>query len=205
MTRHNFGELVVRAIAAKRGWVFKEEKRFHGLVASGFIDDQHVYLLIPTTYMNDSGRAVRALLDFYKLSAADAILICDDIALEFGTMRLRKEGSPGGHNGLKSVELHLGSQQYIRLRMGIGRGEPEQPLVDWVLDPFSSDEIAALPALLDKGAEAVKLLVRELKSGPVETAMNRVSLFIQPPKPKKESATRAQEKLKSGEQTNEAT
>jgi PTH1 family peptidyl-tRNA hydrolase len=205
MTRHTFGELLVRAIAAKRGWAFKAENRFQALVARGFIEDQPVFLMIPTTYMNESGRAVRALLDFYKLSAAELVVVCDDIALDFGTMRLRKEGSPGGHNGLKSVELHLGTQNYMRLRMGIGRGMSEQPLVDWVLDPFSSEEITALPPLLEKGAEALKLLVSELARGPVETAMNRVSLFFQPQKQRKSNALKAQEQVKSGEQKNEST
>ena len=127
MTRHNLGELVVRAFAHKQGWVFKEEKRFQAYVAKAVFEDKQLILVVPLTYMNESGQAVRAVLDFYKLPAEQTIVVCDDIALNFGAMRLRTEGSAGGHNGLKSVEAHLGTIRYMRLRMGIGRGKPEQP------------------------------------------------------------------------------
>lgn len=135
MTRHNMGFLVVRAFAQRQGWIFKEDKRFKALIVRGFIDGILVHLLLPTTYMNLSGMAVRRYLDFFKLAHDRLVVVTDDIALSFGRLRVKTMGSAGGHNGLKSVEAYLGTSRYIRLKMGIGH-PGEKVLSDYVLDPL---------------------------------------------------------------------
>ena len=101
---------------------------------------------MPTTYMNESGQAVRRYMDYIKLEPHDLVVVVDDIALPFGDLRLRSRGSAGGHNGLKSIETHLGTQHYARLRMGIGH-HGEKDLADFVLDNFSGEEQKMLPAI----------------------------------------------------------
>jgi PTH1 family peptidyl-tRNA hydrolase len=161
LTRHNIGFLVLEALARRNGMSLKEEKEFHGKVAKGVIADQSVFLLMPTTYMNESGRAVRRYLDFYKIPSEHLLVVVDDVALAFGQLRLRKMGSPGGHNGLKSIELHLGTQNYARLRMGIGRNLQDVNLADYVLGNFSQEEQTELPNFVQKGAQILERLVTE--------------------------------------------
>ncbi|MCE5318667.1 MAG: aminoacyl-tRNA hydrolase [Parachlamydia sp.] len=172
-TRHNYGELVIRDMARRLGWVVKEDRHFQALVAKGNFAGKTVILAVPLTYMNESGRAIRALLDYYKVPVDHLAIACDDVAIDFGTMRLRAEGSAGGHNGLKSVEAHIGTSHYMRLRLGVGRGRPEkeQTLADYVLDAFSSEEMAALPVLLEKAGVALS----DLMCVPVQTVMNRIN------------------------------
>jgi PTH1 family peptidyl-tRNA hydrolase len=173
-TRHNFGELVLREMARKRGLILKEEKRFQSLVARGELEGKPLYLVVPTTYMNESGQAVKALLDFYKLPVESLAVVCDDIALDFGTMRLKGEGSSGGHNGLKSIQQQLATSCYVRLRMGIGRGSPEEGLAEYVLDPFTGEELEALPALLEKAGAALEDWMRI----PLARVMERVNTKV---------------------------
>ncbi len=173
-TRHNFGELVVREMARSLGLILKEEKRFQALVAQGKVEGKPLFLLVPTTYMNESGRAVKALMDFYKLPVETLAVVCDDIALDFGAMRLKPEGSSGGHNGLKSIEEQIGTSRYVRLRMGIGRGQTAQVLADYVLDPFSGEEIEALPLLLEKAGAALDGWMHV----PLERVMERVNAKV---------------------------
>lgn len=170
-TRHNYGELVIRDMARRLGWILKEDKHFQALMVKGSLKGKKLILAVPLTYMNESGRAVRALLDYYKVPVDHLAIACDDIAIEFGTMRLRSEGSAGGHNGLKSVEAHIGTPHYVRLRLGVGRGKREQTLADYVLDAFSSEEMAELPVLLEKAGAALS----DLMCVPVQTVMNRVN------------------------------
>ncbi len=147
------GFLVVQALADKFGWPLKEERRFNAYVAKGPVEGGTMHLVLPTTYMNESGYAVRKYLDFYKLSPKDLMVACDDIALPFGSLRVRIQGSAGGHNGLKSVETHLRTKHYARLRMGIGRGNKENDLADFVLDRFTREETDSLAQLITKGVE----------------------------------------------------
>lgn len=161
VTRHNMGYLVVQALAHRHGWTFKEEKRFEAQVAKGRHGELTLYLVLPTTYMNESGRAVRRLLDYYKLSPDRVLVVSDDIDLPFGEMRLREMGSAGGHNGLKSVQKHLGTTYYPRLRMGIGKSEGREVLTDYVLDPFSKVEGDQLPNILDKASSVVEKVWEE--------------------------------------------
>jgi PTH1 family peptidyl-tRNA hydrolase len=161
MTRHNLGFLVVKAFAEEYSLKFKEESRFHALMARGQADGKNLFLLMPTTYMNESGRAVKALIDYYKLDLNKLVVVSDDIALEFGVMRLRLMGSSGGHNGLKSIAASLGTHHYARLRMGIGPGTGTLSMADHVLDNFTEEELKSLPEVLKKGASALKQLLTE--------------------------------------------
>ncbi len=175
LTRHNLGFLVIQAFANNNEWRFKEEKQFQALVSKGQIAETTIHLLLPLTYMNESGRAVRSYLDFYKLTTKQLLIIADDVALPFGEMRLRKEGSPGGHNGLKSIEACLSTRYYARLRMGIGPSSPRRPLADHVLDSFTAEEFKVLPEFVAKATTVLNTLVHEK----IENVMNRVNA---PPK-----------------------
>jgi PTH1 family peptidyl-tRNA hydrolase len=160
-TRHNLGYLVLQKFAENLKFQMKEEKQFQAIVARGRLDGVTVHLLLPLTYMNESGRALRAYLEYYKLTSRDVIVVCDDIALPYGEMRLRQAGSSGGHNGLKSIQKHLVTQEYVRLRMGIGEKERMGELADYVLQPFSLEEMQTLPLYIDKGVDVLKHLVIE--------------------------------------------
>lgn len=159
-SRHNMGFLVVQEFARKMGWQFKHDKRFNALITKGYVEGTIVHLLMPTTYMNLSGVALKHYLDFFKLDKDRVVVIVDDIALPFGQLRLRLQGSAGGHNGLKSIESSLGSSHYMRLRMGIGRSG-DKILADYVLDPFNREEFETLNPFVSLGVEALELLLLE--------------------------------------------
>lgn len=176
-TRHNFGVLVVEEFARSEGWIFLEDKRFSLKVAKGLIADREVVLLLPQTYMNDSGWAVKCYFEYYKLHASQCVVVCDDIALEFGVLRLRPQGTSGGHNGLKSIAAHLGTERFARLRMGIRNKsienkEIEWPLADYVLSDFSAEESALLGTIVKKGAALLKSLVTE----PIAKVMSQANI-----------------------------
>jgi PTH1 family peptidyl-tRNA hydrolase len=173
MTRHNFGFIAVQALAHELGGAFKEDKRFHGQVAKGALGDTVVYFLMPSTYMNESGRSVKAFVDYYKLNPDQVIVVNDDIELNFGDLRLRPTGSAGGHNGLKSIEALLGTRHYVRLRLGIGRNK-EEKLVEYVLDNFTPEELTQLPHIIAKAVAALKLMV----SADIAKAMQSVNAKI---------------------------
>jgi len=149
-TRHNFGQMVLYAFAEKNHFSFKKEREFKGEVAKGTWKKGKIFLLFPTTYMNLSGQAVRKIVDFYKISLENILIISDDAALPFGNHRFRDKGSAGGHNGLKSIEESLGTQDYQRLKLGVG-----EPLVgfleDYVLSPFTKEEQEKLPEMITQG------------------------------------------------------
>jgi PTH1 family peptidyl-tRNA hydrolase len=159
-TRHNLGFLVIEKLAEEQGWLFKEKKSFEANIAKGEGIKGKVYLLMPLTYVNESGRAVRAFLNQMKLDSRHLTVICDDTALAFGSIRLRAQGSSGGHNGLKSIEKSLHTQNYARLRMGIGRGDTRIPLADYVLSEFTPEENALLPEIIARGAAILKHLIQ---------------------------------------------
>lgn len=172
LTRHNMGYLVVQSLAHAQGWVFKEESSFHAMVAKGRINHTLLHLLLPLTYMNESGRAVRRYIDFYKLEPRHLIVVTDDTAIAYGQMRVRSSGSAGGHNGLKSIQAHLHTQDYVRLRMGIGQENQCRTLADYVLDTFTSEERQALPDFIERGVGIVKRLISE----PISSVMNSVNI-----------------------------
>ncbi len=165
----------MQAFAKCYGLVFKEEPSFHSHIARGKVDDQPVALIMPTTYMNDSGRAVKAFLDYYKQVPADIVVVNDDIALGFGELRLRPSGSSGGHNGLKSVQFYLQTADYARLRMGIGEHASHPSLSDYVLDVFNPEEMQKLPEFISRGVKAL----HQLLSLPLVQVMNNVNVKLE--------------------------
>lgn len=171
LTRHNIGALLIKTFAQTYGWNLKQEGRFEAEVASGQIGEWKVHILLPTTYMNESGRAVRRYMDFYRLTPQNIVAVADDVELPFTMIRLRPSGSAGGHNGLKSVEKYIGTQEYLRLRMGVGEKRQTEELADHVLGRFSSQEIADLPEFIDRGAHTLLRLLKE----DVHTIMNDVN------------------------------
>jgi len=175
MTRHNMGYLVVQALANKWGWRLKEDKRFNALVVKGMIGETSVHLLLPLTFMNLSGSSVRHYLEYFKLPISSVVIVTDDIALNFGDLRLKEMGSAGGHNGLKSIQSHLGTANYMRLRMGVGH-PGGQGLADYVLDPFTNDELKNLVNFIDRGVEVLQRLLKEN----VAQVMNAVNTVPKP-------------------------
>ncbi|MFA6915273.1 MAG: aminoacyl-tRNA hydrolase [Parachlamydiales bacterium] len=171
-TRHNLGKLIVLALASHLNWTLKKDPRNNVEDAKGILDGVNVHLVLPTLYMNESGSAIRKYLSYYRLSVDDLIVVNDDVALPFGSLRIREGGSSGGHNGLKSIEEHLGTQKYLRLRVGVGQPFEGQDLADYVLGKFTQDEASQLPKVLEKGTEALQQLTKHT----VELAMNLVNI-----------------------------
>ncbi|MGB7924935.1 MAG: aminoacyl-tRNA hydrolase [Pyrinomonadaceae bacterium] len=163
-TRHNLGFMLVDMLARETGAQVKR-KECRALVGRAEIEGQRVELVKPQTYMNLSGEAVACLLARQETQSSDAgrslIVICDDLALPFGTIRLRPRGSAGGHNGLKSIIASLKTDEFIRLRIGI---QPEHPVSDtsrFVLDQFSRSERAELEKILERSADALRAILRD--------------------------------------------
>lgn len=167
-TRHNLGWIIVRAFAEINGWTFKNEKDFKGELALGSYLTERVALLLPTTYMNRSGQAVRKVFDFYKADLEDLLIVSDDIYIPFGEIRFRKQGSAGGHNGLKDIEENLKTQEYPRLRVGIG-DRTEGLLEDYVLSSFSEEEHDELPAVIENSITLIQKWLKQKKEVYEET------------------------------------
>jgi PTH1 family peptidyl-tRNA hydrolase len=157
-TRHNIGWMVLDRVADRAGKGGRGRDRDASSVLEVRTGGLELVLAKPQTYMNDSGRAVRRLLQSYHVPLVDLLVVADDFALPFGKLRFREAGTHGGHNGLRSIIAELNSEKYSRLRVGIG--EPDRGAVDHVLSRFSSDERARLPILLDASAEAVEAWAR---------------------------------------------
>jgi PTH1 family peptidyl-tRNA hydrolase len=165
-TRHNVGFLVLDAWAAEEGAAFRHEgDRFSDLASL----DSGERLVKPLTYMNDSGKAVAAWLEWFKLSAADLLVVVDDVALPLGQVRLRPEGSHGGHNGLRSIERHLGTERYARLRCGVDAVPPGWALDRWVLSRFPREQEEALGEMIC----TARLAIECCQSEGIAVAMNR--------------------------------
>jgi PTH1 family peptidyl-tRNA hydrolase len=154
-TRHNLGFEVIQRFAKMCGLELKENALLKGFFAQGTYQGKPFAALMPTTYMNESGVAVGACVARLKGHPNDVLVVCDDAALPLGTLRLRLQGSPGGHNGLKSIEEHLRTQSYPRLRMGIGAPQEGEKLEDFVLSRFTEEE---LKIVSDMKEEANKIL-----------------------------------------------
>lgn len=167
-TRHNIGFMVVKRLANLLGASFKQERQFASQLAKGQAEGNLFWMLLPMTYMNLSGQAVRMVMDFYKLKPEEIVVVHDDVAIDFGQMRLKEQGGSGGHNGLANIQAHLGTANYLRLRIGIGNKRLGS-LEGHVLGRFSQEEKAALPAILD---EAGQLLRRLLSGEAVSRLMN---------------------------------
>lgn len=165
-TRHNVGFDVVDALAQRWQISLSGNRRFHGDFGEGMaIAGQKLALLKPTTYMNRSGQAVRAVMDWYKLEPASVLVVYDDMALPLGRLRIRPEGSAGGHNGMKSLISHLGGQAFPRVRVGIGStqqaDERDQAVVAHVLGKFAPNEKPIVKEAIQLAADAIETVVKK--------------------------------------------
>lgn len=167
-TRHNMGFNVINRIADKYK-IDVNSKKYDGLFWMGEIEGEKVILLKPQTYMNDSGRCVIKFKNFYKIVDEKCLVIYDDIDLEKAEIRIRKKGSPGSHNGVKSVTQNLGTQDFPRVRVGIGKPEFKEDLINYVIGKISKDE----QELLAKGVEKAKEAVIEIIKNGIDSAMNK--------------------------------
>jgi PTH1 family peptidyl-tRNA hydrolase len=153
-TRHNIGFMILDELAKQ------ESAKFYNMRLAYYTEVSHkartLYLIKPTTYMNLSGKAVNHWMKELKVPVENVLIIVDDIALPFGTLRLKPKGSAAGHNGLKHIEATLGHNQYARLRFGVGDDFPKGKQVNYVLDAFNKDELPELPALIDRSIEMIK-------------------------------------------------
>jgi PTH1 family peptidyl-tRNA hydrolase len=158
-TRHNAGWLVLDELARRHGGAWRA--KFSGSLAETRLDEARLALLKPETYMNESGRSVAAAARFFKVAPGGLLVVHDDVDLEPGRLQARAGGGLAGHNGLRSLAQHLGSQDFLRLRIGVGRpgrGDP-RPVSDWVLSPFGAE--ADVEALVARTADAVESVVRD--------------------------------------------
>lgn len=168
-TRHNAGFMAIDTIAEKYGADVKRIK-FKSLCGECTIGGKKCLLMKPSTYMNNSGEAVVEAMNFYKLGIENLIVIYDDISLEPSKLRIRRKGSDGGHNGIKSIIYLTGEDTFPRIKIGVGKKpHPQYNLADWVLSNFKSDEIPLIREACQHAAEAAELMV----SGKINEAMNK--------------------------------
>ena len=167
-TRHNAGFDAIDVLAGKLGADVKEKKH-KGLCGKGMIAGEKVILLKPQTFMNLSGESVRAAADFYKIDAEHMIVLYDDIDLDVGKLRVRAKGSAGGHNGIKNIIAHMGTQEVPRVRIGVGAKPDRMDLADYVLGRFSQVE---RPVMEDAFEEAAEAAIAVVEDG-IDAAMNR--------------------------------
>ncbi len=160
-TRHNAGFAVLEKLADRLG-VRVDRIRFKGYCATAAIGDKRVLLLLPQTFMNNSGESVREAMAFYKVPAERTLVILDDISLPVGTIRVRRQGSDGGQRGMRSIITLTGSDQFPRIKVGIGaKPHPDYDLADWVLSHFSKEEAPRLLEAVEQAARAAETIVRE--------------------------------------------
>jgi PTH1 family peptidyl-tRNA hydrolase len=170
-TRHNVGFHIVDRLAEKHGLKFATMMN-RALIAVGDIEGQKVVLVKPQTFMNDSGAAVGPILKFYKTDPAGLLVIYDDLDLPLGQLRMRKFGGSGGHKGMKSIIARVGTQDYPRLRVGIGRPPGRMDPMDYVLEPFTKSELALMEPVYDRAVDGI---TRWLKDD-IERVMNMVNV-----------------------------
>lgn len=168
ITRHNAGFLWADLFAESLDTEIKRLK-YHALTAEVNIDGHRCLLMKPQTFMNNSGEAVSEAAKFYKIPLEKIIVVFDDISLPIGKLRVRRKGSAGGHNGIKSLIAHLGSENFPRVKIGVGaKPHPDYDLGDWVLTSFEKEDFPALKEAMVKACDAVKLIV----NGSTDKAMN---------------------------------
>ena len=180
-TRHNVGFMALERLAAQSGGSFKQQAKLHGLLAEVGVGARRLRLLMPQTFMNDSGRSIRSALDWFGLDPAQMLVLVDDMDLPLGRLRLRTSGGAGGHNGLRSTIAHLGGQDFPRLRIGIGAPalnpvERKQRTVGHVLGRFASAGQPVLDEVLEEVLAGVDLIQRL----GFERAGNRLNGFVAP-------------------------
>lgn len=170
-TRHNAGFLTLDHIASELDTEINNLKN-NALVADVVINNHRCLLVKPQTFMNNSGTAVRDIAKFYKIPPENIIVIFDDISLPCGKLRIRRKGTDGGHNGIKSIIYHLNSDQFPRIKIGVGaKPNPEYDLADWVLSKFGKDDTEQLKAAITKATEVLPFIL----DGEIDKAMNKAN------------------------------
>jgi len=160
-TRHNVGYMVADEVAERQNKPIQRLK-FKALTNIFPIAGERVLVMKPITYMNLSGEAVRPAADFYKIAPEHVLVVSDDVSLPLGRLRIRVKGSAGGHNGLKSIIQHLGTDQFPRLRIGVGeKPHPDYDLADWVLGRFTGEDKKAMDAAVKRAADAIECIMAE--------------------------------------------
>ncbi|NMT64101.1 aminoacyl-tRNA hydrolase [Marinobacter orientalis] len=172
-TRHNAGALFVEALAREAGQTLRPEKKYHGLYARIQMQGLDLHLLNPSTYMNRSGLSIKALADFFKIQPQQILVAHDDLDLPPGTAKLKKGGGHGGHNGLRDTIAHLGTNDFQRLRIGIGHPGDSRQVTGYVLGRLGKRESEELNAVID---EIIRVLP-DAASGKLSAAMNRLHSF----------------------------
>ena len=170
-TRHNIGFLAIDYIAER--WGTKIDRlKFNALVGEASVGEKRVLLMKPTTFMNNSGIAAKEAADFYKIPPERVIILHDEISFDPGIIRIRRKGSAGGHNGLKSLIAHLGSDEFPRIKIGVGKKpNPEYDLVDFVLGKFPESDLA----LIENRFSDIESAVKDIIDGNIDSAMNKYS------------------------------
>lgn len=167
-TRHNAGFNTIDVLSSKYN-IPVSEKEHKALVGKGYIDGTKVILVKPQTYMNNSGEALREITDYYKVDPEnELIVIYDDISLDVGMIRIRDKGSAGGHNGIKSIISHLGTQVFLRIKVGVGDKIPQMDLADHVLGHFTGEDKDNIKESFERASSAVLLMMQ----GETDKAMN---------------------------------
>jgi len=167
-TRHNAGFSVIDELANKHN-IDIDNSKFKGMLGKGVINGEKVVLVKPLTYMNNSGECIRAVMDYYKTDIDDFIVVFDDISLDVGKLRVRPKGSAGGHNGIKSIIAHLGSDGFKRVKFGVGNKPSGWDLADWVLGRFNKEDEKTLEDAKKRACEAIETIMAE----GTEFAMNK--------------------------------
>ncbi|WP_407305908.1 aminoacyl-tRNA hydrolase [Desulfosporosinus sp. SB140] len=165
-TRHNIGFLFIDSLAETLGLQFRT--KFQGLWTEGSVQGERLLLLKPQTFMNLSGRSVKELVYFYKIPAENILIVQDDMDLPLGKLRLRNQGSAGGHNGIRSILMELGTEQFWRLKLGVGRPPKEWDPAQYVLSSFGENELPTVEDLLERANKAAGLWIK----GETGRAMN---------------------------------
>jgi PTH1 family peptidyl-tRNA hydrolase len=181
-TRHNVGYLILAELARRFG-SSSPKKKFRGEVLEGEIGGEKILLLSPTTYMNRSGESVAEAKNFYHVPLADLLLLCDDLNLPLGKLRIRARGSSGGQKGLEDIIRCLGTEEFPRLRMGIGSPPPDQDWTVFVLSKFTAEEQCRVGRAAARAAEAVETWVRQ----GIDACMNQFNTELPPREPTPES------------------
>lgn len=173
-TRHNIGFAAIDMLADKYG-INVTEVKHKALLGKGVINGNKVILVKPMTYMNLSGEAVRAVVDYYKVDEEEELMVIyDDISLDVGQLRVRKKGSAGGHNGIKNIIAHLGHDTFQRIKIGVGEKPEGYDLADYVLGHFSKEDLATLKDGMEKVDGAVNFMLQ----GDIDEAMNRYNTKV---------------------------
>ncbi|MFC2948829.1 aminoacyl-tRNA hydrolase [Virgibacillus sediminis] len=159
-TRHNAGFMVIDELLNRHGWELNK-KKFNGKYAIEQLEGEKVALLKPQTYMNLSGQSIRPLIDYYGMDPEDVLVIYDDLDLPAGKIRLRQKGGHGGHNGIRSTIDHLGTKEFKRIRIGVGRPTNAMSIIDYVLGSFSKEEQERVDGSIQQAADACEAWIGE--------------------------------------------